>query len=129
MHHPTSLVARLYKARYFPKTSFLDSNIGNNPSFAWRSIWRARQVLLLGCRWQIGNGSKISVMNEPWLRENQRSFIYGPQTQNVYSLKVQHLLLPNVKRWDEDKIYSIFSREVAREILAVPLLDLVRETS
>jgi ribonuclease HI len=127
MHHPTSLVARLYKARYFPKTSFLDSNIGNNPSFAWRSIWRARQVLLLGCRWQIGNGSKISVMNEPWLRENQRSFIDGPQTQNVYSLKVQHLLLPNVKRWDEDKIYSIFSREVAREILAVPLLDLVRE--
>jgi ribonuclease HI len=127
MHHPTSLVARLYKARYFPKTSFLDSNIGNNPSFAWRSIWRARHVLLLGCRWQIGDGSKISVMNEPWLRENQGRFLNAPQTQEVYSFKVQHLLLPNVKRWDEDKIHSIFSREVAREILAVPLLDLVRE--
>jgi hypothetical protein len=36
-------------------------------------------------------------------------------------------LLPNVKRWDEDKIHSLFSIDVAREILAVPLLELVRE--
>jgi hypothetical protein len=36
-------------------------------------------------------------------------------------------LLPNVKRWDEDKIHSLFSIDVAQEILAVPLLELVRE--
>jgi hypothetical protein len=127
MHHPSSLVARIYKARYFPRTSFLESNIGSNPSFAWRSIWRARQVLLLGCRWQIGDGSKIKVMNEPWLRASQGRCLSGPQTQNVYNLKVQHLLLPNVKRWDEDKIRSLFSIEVVNEILAVPVLELVRE--
>jgi hypothetical protein len=66
-------------------------------------------------------------MNEPWLRENQGRFLNAPQTQNVYTLKVQHLLLPNVKRWDEAKIHSLFSVEVAREFLAVALLELVRE--
>jgi septum formation inhibitor-activating ATPase MinD len=66
-------------------------------------------------------------MNEPWLRESQGRFLCAPQTQNVYSLKIQHLLLLNVKRWDEDKIHSLFSIDVAREILAVPLLELVRE--
>jgi ribonuclease HI len=127
MHKPTSLVARLFKARYFPQNSFLSSSIGNNPSFAWRSIWRARQVLLLGCRWQIGDGSKIKVMNEPWLRASQGRCLKAPQTENVYDLTVQHLLLPNVKCWDNNKIYSLFSIDVAHDIINVPLFDLVRE--
>ncbi|KAK2410765.1 hypothetical protein QL285_046110 [Trifolium repens] len=127
MHKPTSLVARLYKARYFPYNSFLSSNIGNNPSFAWRSIWRARKVLLLGCRWQIGDGSKIQVMSEPWLRVNNGRCLNGPQNQNVYQLSVGNLLLPNVKRWDENKIHTLFSIEDAYDILSVPLFDLVRE--
>jgi hypothetical protein len=45
----------------------------------------------------------------------------------VYNLKVQHLLLPNVKRWDENKLRSLFSLEVVNEILALLVLDLVRE--
>jgi hypothetical protein len=68
MCNPTSLVARVYKAMYFPQTSLLDSNIGNNPGFAWRSMWRARQVLLYDCRSQIGNHSRIKVMHEPQVK-------------------------------------------------------------
>lgn len=36
--NPNSLSPRLYKARYFPNTSFIEANIENNPSFVWRSI-------------------------------------------------------------------------------------------
>jgi hypothetical protein len=32
-----------------------------------------------------------------------------------------------MKRWDEEKINSLFPIEIARDILEVPLLDLVRE--
>nr|GMD66312.1 uncharacterized protein LOC109166477 [Ipomoea batatas] len=35
---PTSLVAQILKARYYPKGDFLDANIGHNPSYSWRSI-------------------------------------------------------------------------------------------
>jgi hypothetical protein len=38
LNEPATLVARVYKARYFPTSSLLESNLGNNPSFAWRSI-------------------------------------------------------------------------------------------
>jgi hypothetical protein len=127
MHNSTSLVARLYKARYFPHNSFLSSSLGNNPSFAWRSIWRARQVLLLGCRWQIGDGSKIQVMHEPWLRGGNERCLNAPQTRIVYDLKLENILLPNVKRWDENKVYSLFSNDVADDIITVPLFELVRE--
>ncbi|MCI00237.1 RNA-directed DNA polymerase (Reverse transcriptase) [Trifolium medium] len=50
---PNTLVAKVYKARYFPNSSFLASHLGSNPSYAWRSIWKSRQVLTNGCRWRI----------------------------------------------------------------------------
>jgi hypothetical protein len=78
-------------------------------------------VLSYGCRWQIGDGSKIKVMHEPWLRASQGCCL------NVYNLTVQQLLLPNMKRWNEDKISSLFPIDVAHDILDVPLLELVTE--
>jgi hypothetical protein len=127
MHKSNSLVARLYKARYFPNHSFLEANLGNNPSFAWRSIWRSREVLTYGCRWQIGDGSHIKVMHEPWLRNSHECYLKAPQNREVYNIMVQQLMLPNAKRWDEIKINSLFPLDVAHDILAVPLLEVVTE--
>lgn len=36
-HH--TLVAKVFKARYFPRSNFLGSKLGHNPSFVWRSIF------------------------------------------------------------------------------------------
>jgi len=35
---PEHANSRLFKARYFPNYDFLDSNIGHNKGFVWRSI-------------------------------------------------------------------------------------------
>ncbi|XP_058762257.1 uncharacterized protein LOC131635640 [Vicia villosa] len=78
---PQTLVSRIYKAMYYPRTSFLDANIGYNPSFVWRSLWKARDVLMLGCRWSIGDGSQIMVMSDPWIRGRREGCIIGPQKQ------------------------------------------------
>lgn len=43
---PNSLVSQLYKAKYFSQVNFLNAQLGNNPSFIWRSIWEARAVIL-----------------------------------------------------------------------------------
>lgn len=42
--NPNLLVSQIFKARYFPRTYFLDA--GFNPSYAWWSIWLSRQILL-----------------------------------------------------------------------------------
>lgn len=43
--NPSSLIARLYKAVYFPDGNFLNAHMGDAPSFSWRSIVNARHIL------------------------------------------------------------------------------------
>jgi hypothetical protein len=124
MTKPHTLVAKLYKARYFPNSSFFDSNIGHNPSYAWRGIWKARHILMNGCRWRIGNGDNIKVMNEPWLRDLEGAWVPSPQDQGVYNLNVNDLMIPNVRMWDKGKVESLFPMHVAKRILDIPLFDM-----
>jgi hypothetical protein len=101
---PESLVARVFKSRYFPRSSFFGAKLGYNPSFAWQSIRNSRQLLLYGCRWTVGNGQQVSVMNDPWVRGVQGSWIQSPQSQGVHSLSVSDLIATEERVWDIDKI-------------------------
>ena len=59
-----SLVARVYRARYFPNGSFLDVELGSNPSYVWRSIMEAQHVVKSNTRWRIGKGNEVCVYGE-----------------------------------------------------------------
>ncbi|GAU48756.1 hypothetical protein TSUD_185510 [Trifolium subterraneum] len=100
VQNPNSLVAKLIKARYFPRSSLFEAPLGYNPSFAWRSMWQARQILSLGCRWRIGSGDNIRVMHDPWLRGSANRWVPSPQPAGVYQLSVRELLHDNYKAWN-----------------------------
>lgn len=48
VHDNRSLFYRVYKARYFPKYSFMEAELGNNPSFVWCSLLAAREIIKEG---------------------------------------------------------------------------------
>jgi len=58
---PETLVARVYREKYFPRVCFLQSNIGWRPSFAWRSIWNAKKLVQEGLLWKVRNGENILI--------------------------------------------------------------------
>ncbi|GAU37194.1 hypothetical protein TSUD_30590 [Trifolium subterraneum] len=127
VQNPNSLVAKLLKARYFPRFSLFEAPLGYNPSFAWRSMWQARQILSLGCRWRIGSGVNIRVMHDPWLRGSANRWVPSPQPAGVYQLSVRDLLHENYKAWNIVKVRNLFSKDVAEKILETPLVSSVRE--
>lgn len=43
--NPNSLLSRIYKSRYFAKTDPLNARLGSRPSYAWRSIFAAQQLI------------------------------------------------------------------------------------
>lgn len=63
--NPQSLVARMFKARYYPQDNFLNAKLEASPSFVRRSVLEAQQILKHGVACRVGNGNNIGIMNEP----------------------------------------------------------------
>ena len=46
--NPSSLVACILKAKYYPYCDVLNASLGSNPSYTWRSIHNSLDVLKNG---------------------------------------------------------------------------------
>lgn len=64
--YTSSLLYQIYKARYFPFHSFDTTRLGPSPSYTWRGLIRARQLILDGTRWRIGNGQLVDLWRDYW---------------------------------------------------------------
>ncbi|XP_060972589.1 uncharacterized mitochondrial protein AtMg00310-like [Cannabis sativa] len=70
-----SLVAKIYKARYYSNGSFFSAELGLNPSFIWRSLWEAKSLVRMGARKAIGDGKSTMILDEPQLPGAGTNFI------------------------------------------------------
>ncbi|GMY32903.1 uncharacterized mitochondrial protein AtMg00310-like [Fagus crenata] len=121
LQHPSSLVCRVLKAKYFPQTSFLDSAIPGNASFIWRSICAAKGVLTRGLRWQVGNGEKIKIWKDKWLPSPHTYKIVSPNKILDVEATVDNLLCRDDMRWNIDLVHQIFLPHEVEVILSIPL--------
>ena len=62
-----SLTYHVLKSKSFPNYDFSQATLGSNPSFTWRSIMAAQDIVNYGLCWRIGNGEKIKVWGDKWL--------------------------------------------------------------
>lgn len=117
-----SLFYHIYKARYFPTTTFLEAELGHYPSYVWRSLLSAREVILAGSKWQVGNGKTIKVLSYEWLPHPSR--LNAVITEDMC---VQELINQETKQWDRGKVSSLFDEATRQEILAIPLTRVEEE--
>ncbi|XP_074363465.1 uncharacterized protein LOC141704019 [Apium graveolens] len=100
---PNSLVSKEYKARYFLTKNYLDSSAGHNPSFVWRSIWEAGDVVKAGVRWVVGSGEMINILGQPWLLDDQNPFITS-DSPALANNKVSPLYFEDMSKGNEFKV-------------------------
>ncbi|GAU25274.1 hypothetical protein TSUD_17870 [Trifolium subterraneum] len=91
-------------------------NLITKPNTLVAKVYKARRY-----------GTKINVMNEPWLKKEDELWMQLPQAQGMTNLYVNQLMLPNEKEWDSNKIHMLFPSYVAKSILVVPLFEDVEE--
>ena len=65
--NPQSLVYRVIKAKYFAGCSFGEAQMGKSPSYAWKSIMAAKEVVVKGSKWIIGNGESVNIWKDRWI--------------------------------------------------------------
>jgi hypothetical protein len=104
---PTSLCARVLKARYFSNSDFLHSRCPKRGSFTWRSILFGRDLLTCGLIRRIGDDSQVEVWVSNWIPRDsvQRPLGCKPDS-NVR--RVCELLTEDGSEWNEDKLQEVF---------------------
>jgi hypothetical protein len=89
-----SLVARMFKAKYHPKGTFLQAKSTSNMSYTWRSILKSRQLLIKGSYWLIGDASQVNIWTDNWL-PNQHGFkVWTPKPTTTDYTFVKDLINP-----------------------------------
>ncbi|KAL6194568.1 hypothetical protein ACLB2K_035650 [Fragaria x ananassa] len=74
---------RLYRARYCPNDNFWSASVDTKTSVCWKSIFEARDLLVNGTRWQIGDGASVHACEDPWLPRPRLSST-EPVKQSVF---------------------------------------------
>ncbi|XP_031099854.1 uncharacterized protein LOC116004057 [Ipomoea triloba] len=119
--NPQSLVPRIYKARYFPRSSFVDATLGGCPSFCWRSIMAAHELVCSGVRRRIGNGKTTLIWGHPWLPDDPDPLIQTVMPQGLDGSFVSGLIDPTTNSWDQEILKDIFQPNDVERILSIPI--------
>lgn len=104
----TSLVARLFKVRYFADNHILNAVKRTGSSFVWNEIWEAKEQLMKGFRGILGDGKDIKILKDPWLKGKndfcvEDSHMNANRTENVCCY-----FHPQSKKWDVHKVQHDF---------------------
>jgi ribonuclease HI len=127
LQQPNSLVAQIFKEKYYPNGSFLDSNLGRQPSYAWRSIYNAKSLLAEGLLWRVGDGDSVKVWTDRWLPTPGSHKVQSPVHILLADASVSALLDLETNWWKTDLIFNIFSVDEAKAICSMPVCPRTRQ--
>ncbi|XP_060972577.1 uncharacterized protein LOC115717978 [Cannabis sativa] len=115
-----SLAGKVFKARYYPQSSFLLATLGDNPSFVWRSIFESQQPLQAGIRRSIGGGSEAFILNETWWPDNEHPYVISNHPGLINKV-VSSLFQFNDRAWDAKILQDLFDTRDREVILNIQL--------
>lgn len=116
IHNTHSLFCHVYKSRYFPHCSFKDAEVGSNPSYDWRSLLAARDVIFEGSKWEVGDGNRMEVSTQKWLYH--KPHFPGEIQPNLF---VKDLIDTATDQRDREKVFDLFAHGTRMEILQITL--------
>ncbi|KAK6125621.1 hypothetical protein DH2020_040636 [Rehmannia glutinosa] len=119
---PSSLLARVLQAKYYPGNSFMEAKLGHRPSWTWRSILEGRRILFVGCRKQIFSGRNTRIWGDRWIPKPPTFTPSLRHSTLPRDAPVSSLIIGNSDRyWNADLVRDTFTLDDARLILSLPL--------
>lgn len=81
----------------------------------------AKEVVIRGSRWIIGNGESVNIWQDRWIPTLESFKVVSPRTLVLDSEKVSCLIDKELKTWDSNKVKSYFLPCKAEVILSIPI--------
>jgi hypothetical protein len=121
VQNPDSLVARIFREKYYSGDSFLNSRLGTRPSYVWRNISNAKKLLQEGLLWRVRDGKSINIWGDWWVPSPTSYVIQSPIKILDKEAKVCALVDTSTMWWNISLVKSLFSEEEATMILSMPI--------
>ena len=121
LHNKTSLFYKVFKARFFPNSSIMEAVDSRLGSYAWKSIFRGRDIIQRGAIWRIGSGEKINMWQQHWLPRKHPPRQPTCPLESFENHTVDSLIDPNTRKWNEELIDGLFVEEDVELIKKIPL--------
>lgn len=118
-HNQDTIVFKILKAKYFPKTGLEDAKLGLQPSYLWRSIMQSNEMFDEGKAWCVGNGASIRVVRDKWIGTPFPERM-NPPILNNEDMRVADLIDHERRDWREDLVKQWYP-VMADKILATTL--------
>lgn len=93
-------MTKVLKARYYNFVNFLETSLGHNPSFLWRSLLSARYLIEKGIRWRVGNGQDIDAVSGRWIPQPISFSLLQHSCSLPTSPKVANLIDWDLGQWN-----------------------------
>ncbi|XP_027158241.1 uncharacterized protein LOC113759861 [Coffea eugenioides] len=114
-----SLVAKVLKAKYYPRQSIFICKVPHNASWIWQSLVGVREMVEKGTIKKIGNGKNIRVWEDRWIPEHPQGKLIIVKPQKYVVQKVGDLI-HNFRR-KRPLIFKLFQEEEAKKMLRIPI--------
>jgi hypothetical protein len=114
-------MGKIFKGRYFPRGKFLDAFTGYHPSYAWRSILSARDIVQKGAAWVIGNGRRVRIWKDKWVSPQFNSALCNPVRVLHEDATVNELFVADSRVSNKTLIGQNFLPLDALDIVNIPL--------
>ena len=88
---------------------------------AWRSIIKAKHVIVLGRVWRVGNGESIQIRGDRWLPLVTSARVLSPVTGLALDARVCDIIDQDSLTWRAGLIDQIFLPYEAKLIKGIPL--------
>ena len=109
------------KAKYFLDSDFLGAELGFCPSYAWRSILVAQNIVRKGYRWQVGNGTSINIWSDRWLNDSSKFRLLTRPNFIPAISTISELINFDTGNWHEELVRQTFIPTNVEVILSIPL--------
>lgn len=120
LHHLNFLLARVLKGRYYRHISPMEVKTSNSPSYGWKSMLAAHDLMREGLRKNIGTGASTRVWLDPWIPTVPARAANDVGIHRDQNLFVNQLIDQNTKQWKTDELHSLFDPE------DIPLIRSIR---
>jgi hypothetical protein len=114
------LVTWMFKEKYYSNENFLKFELGQKPTYAWRSIWQAKDLPKAGLVWLVENES-IKIWKDKWIPSPPLFAVQLPLLRLNREARFKGLIDKDIRGWNMQLVMEIFTADEAEKICTLPI--------